>query len=155
LRGRRSVSLSCLLNNLIKANLNDVWTFFRLAKPDHLIFRFLKRNLLFDKSQTPCIQHQLNWWWLCLFAYWLVYHVRWVAGKDNRPWMPDRRTKDSAATPSQVQRGFVSIIREFGLDPSDPKTRGKSPGAINGQTRDPKTTHQPLKKSSNQPKTAA
>ena len=81
-------------------------------------FRFSKQKLLFCSYQTPDLDHQISWWWFCLMAYWLLYHVRHVARGITRPWHKKR-----------VKRLFaIRIFPMLGSPAPPPISRVKSRG---------------------------
>jgi hypothetical protein len=109
-------------------------------------FRFEKQQLLFCGYQTPDLQRQINWWWICLMAYWLLYLVRAVAPESNRPWMPKRRP-NVTATPGEVKRVFGSkIFPSLGSPTRRPVSRGKSKGRSKGVRLKPRERKKPIKK---------
>ena len=109
-------------------------------------FRFQKQQLLFSGYQTPELQRQVNWWWLCLMAYWLLYLVRAIAPESNRPWMPKRRP-NMTASPGEVKRVFGSgIFPDLGSPSRKPLPRGKSPGRKQGTILTKRERKKPVKK---------
>jgi hypothetical protein len=109
-------------------------------------FRFQKQQLLFSGYQTPELQRQINWWWICLMAYWLLYLVRAMAPESNRPWMPKRRP-NMTASPGEVKRVFgLNIFPDLGSPSRKPLTRGKSKGRAKGTTFVKRMRKKPIKK---------
>jgi len=109
-------------------------------------FRFQKQQLLFSKYQTPELQRQVNWWWLCLMAYWLLYLVRAIAPESNRPWMPKRRP-NMTASPGEVKRVFgLGIFPNLGSPSRKPLSRGKSLGRKKGTILIKRERKKPIKK---------
>lgn len=114
-------------------------------------FRFQKQQLLFSEYQTPELQRQVNWWWLCLMAYWLLYLVREVAPESNRPWMP-KRQPNMTASPGEVKRVFgMSIFPDLGSPSRKPLPRGKSKGRKQGTILVKRERKKPIKKTQKSP----
>jgi hypothetical protein len=109
-------------------------------------FRFGKRRLLLDKSQTPDVLQEENWWWLCLIAYTMLYQSRDLANDLPYPWEKKRQSSTAELSPSRVQRDYERIIEEIGAMPSFPKTRGKSFGRKKGQIINKRPTRVVIKK---------
>ena len=96
-------------------------------------FRFGKQKLLMDSFQTPIVEHEESWWSLTHLAYLQLWVARHEAENQPRPWersLP--ATKTRTLSPSQVQRDFGRIIRQFGTPALEPKRRGNSPGRRKG-----------------------
>lgn len=109
-------------------------------------FRFQKQQLLFSGYQTPDLQRQVNWWWLCLMAYWLLYLARTIAPESNRPWMPKRKA-NMTASPGEVKRVFgFGIFPDLGSPSSNPLPRGKPPGRKMGTVLTKRERKKPVKK---------
>ena len=112
---------------------------------EHL-FRFLKRQLLFCSYQTPELHRQVNWWWICFMAYWLLYLVRESAPESNRPWA-QKRVPQRTASPGEVKRVFGSkIFPDLGSPSRQPISRGKSKGRVKGVLLKPRKRYKPIKK---------
>lgn len=99
---------------------------------EHFI-RFGKQRLLMDSFQTPIAEHEESWWSLTHLAYLQLWVARPYAESQPRPWeraLP--ATKTQTLSPTQVQRNFARIIRQFGTPALEPKRRGNSPGRRKG-----------------------
>jgi hypothetical protein len=119
--------------------------YFRRFDIEHF-FRFQKQKLLFCGYQTPELQRQVNWWWICFMAYWLLYLVRTAVPESNRPWMPKRRI-NTTASPGEVKRVFGSkIFLDLGSPTTRPLTRGKSKGRAKGTRLVRRQRQKPIKK---------
>ena len=110
-------------------------------------FRFSKKNLLIDKFQTPEVEHEENWWWLCMVSYLMLYMAKSLAEGLSYPWEKKGVKKKEELTPSQVQREYERIIRQTGLESAFPKRRGKSSGRKKGQKTKGRSKHPVIKKS--------
>lgn len=111
-------------------------------------FRFQKRQLLFGRYQTAELQRQVNWWWICFMAYYLLYLVRHVTPASNKPW---QRKRDSykSASPGEVKRVFgPRIFPDLGSPSQKPLNRGKSKGRDKGVRLPPRKRYKPVKKQS-------
>lgn len=129
-------------------SLRDIWEAYRQRYDLEHFFRFGKQRLLMDAYQTPETSNEENWWTMVQLAYLQLWMAREQAHSVPRPWeryLPrfqavaneDRGTttsrKNSAVpSPSDVQRDFARIIRQFGTPARLPKPRGKSPGRSPG-----------------------
>jgi hypothetical protein len=115
-------------------------------------FRFQKQKLLFCGYQTMNLQHQVNWWWICLMSYWLLYLVRKITPDANRrPWMP-KSTQNRTASPVEVKRVFGShIFPDIGSPSGKPLIRGKSNGRKKGTVLPKRERKKPIKKVSKAP----
>lgn len=119
--------------------------YFRRFDIEHF-FRFQKQQLLFCGYQTPELQRQVNWWWICFMAYWLLYLVRTAAPESNRQWMPKRHI-NTTASPGEVKRVFGSkIFRDLGSPTTRPLTRGKSKGRAKRTRLARRQRQKPIKK---------
>jgi hypothetical protein len=117
-------------------------------------FRFQKRQLLFNSYQTPELHRQVNWWWLCFMAYWLLYLVREATPESNKPWIR-KRDSNRTASPGEVKRVFGSKIFPYLGSPSrKPLSRGKSPGRSKGTRLPRRQRHKPIKKGGRHPQAA-
>ena len=107
----------------------------RRSDIEHFI-RFGKQRLLLDAFQTPVTEREENWWQLVMLAAALLFAARYLAVRHPRPWeryLP-RSKKEGIASPSEAQRDFGRIIREFGTPAKAPKPRKNSPGRAKGAT---------------------
>ena len=103
-------------------------------------FRFGKRSLLMDAYQTPEVEHEKDWWQLCLLAYVQLYLAREGVPLLPQPWerfLPIyKNISETAArvlTPSQTQRGFARLLETIGTPAADCVPRGKAPGRQAGE----------------------
>jgi hypothetical protein len=116
-------------------------------------FRFQKQKLLFCSYQTADLRRQVNWWWICLMAYWLLYMVREAAPESNRQWMPKRRGK--VASPGEAKRVFgAKIFPDLSSPSKKPRTRGKSIGRRMGTRFEKRERQKVVKKTEKMPKAA-
>ena len=117
-------------------------------------FRFLKQKLLFCKYQTAEVQRLVNWWWICLMAYWLLYFVREVPANSDKPWFRKRK-QTKISSPGDVKRVFGSkIFPELGSPSKRPISRGKSKGRVEGTILQKRIKQKIIKKGRDSPKTA-
>ena len=101
-------------------------------------FRFGKNKLLMNKIQTPDVVHEESWWQLVMIAYTQLYLAREIAESIANPWekyLPAIQQASREKSPTQVQRAFQRIIRGIGTPAKPPKTRNKSLGRKQGETR--------------------
>ena len=91
-------------------------------------FRFSKQKLLFDSFQTCNIEHSDNWLYLPVLATHMLYHSRYLASAEHRPW--EKPSKNS--TPAQVKRGMSAVLDKIGSPTQPPKLRGIGLGRIPG-----------------------
>jgi DDE superfamily endonuclease len=97
-------------------------------------FRFGKRQLQMSRFQTPEVEHEENWWWICLIAYMMLYMSRNLTEEVCYPWEKKKEQSSlSEQSPSRVQRDYERIIRQIGTPARIPKRRGKSAGRRKGQ----------------------
>jgi hypothetical protein len=114
-------------------SLPDIHTAYNQRYDIEHFFRFGKQKLLMDDFQTPITAHEESWWSLTHLAYLQLWVARHEAENQPRPWersLP--ATKTRTLSPSQVQRDFERIIRQFGTPALAPKRRGNSPGRRKG-----------------------
>lgn len=96
-------------------------------------FRFGKQNLVLSKGQTSDTRHEENLAWLSILSFAILYQVRHLASEERHPWERRKiRVLSKTASPSQVKRDYGRIIRGIGTPSPIPKTRGKSPGRMEG-----------------------
>jgi hypothetical protein len=133
-------------------SLNEIYESYTSRFKIEGLFRVLKGNLLFDRYQTPDVQHEENWWWIVLMAYWRLYTIRELVDNFRRPW--DRKAAPSMAedsltppsSPSQAQRGFKGIFKEIRSPSRETKLRGKSRGRSRGAVCRRRPLKPPVKK---------
>ncbi len=119
--------------------LKDIWQAYAQRYDLEHFIRFGKQRLLLTRYQTPDTAHEENWWQLVQLAYVQLYLARELASKLPRPWeryLPVR--PGGVASPSQTQRDFRRIIRQFGTPAKPPKPRGISPGRVKGARPPPR-----------------
>ena len=97
-------------------------------------FRFGKTHLLLDRYQTPDVEHEENWWELACLAATQLWLAAPLAAAVPRPWERYLPTLNNRPIPgpTQVQRDFGRILRQFGTPAQSPEPRGKSPGRAKG-----------------------
>jgi len=106
-------------------------------------FRFGKRQLLMNKSQTPIRERLANWLQIVLMAYWLLFVTRIEVGTACSEWqkylpqMKQRRQRpELEATPSQTQYQAGDIFLRFDPAPFLPaKVEKIPPGRQKGMTQ--------------------
>lgn len=99
-------------------------------------FRFGKNKLLLDHYQTPCVEHEENWWELVCLAYTQLWLAAPLTQTVLHPWeryVPELSQR-SIPSPTQVQRDFGRIIRQLGTPAKAPKPRGIPPGRLAGDS---------------------
>ena len=83
--------------------------------------------------QTPDVEHEGNWWEIAGLAYFQLWMARPLAESTPHPWeryaQPPSENPRSLG-PSEVQKDFERIIRQYELTLPPPKPRGKSPGRV-------------------------
>ena len=113
----------------------DAWLSYRQRYDLEHLYRFGKGKLLLASYQTPDTEHEENWWEIAGLAYFQLWMARPLAEASLYPWekyVQPKSEKPRPLGPSQVQRDFERIIRQFGLTLPPPKPRGKSPGRAQG-----------------------
>jgi hypothetical protein len=111
-------------------------------------FRFGKQRLLLTAAQTPVATREEAWWQLSCLAYLQLWAAYPVAQRCPRPWeryLPAQQLEQ--LTPSQVQRDFDRIIRQFGTPARPPKPRGNAPGRPRGTRLTPRPRYAVVRKS--------
>lgn len=117
-------------------------------------FRFQKQRMLLCEYQTPELHRQVNWWWICLMAYWLLYLVREIAPESNRPWA-QKRKPGMTASPGEVKRVFrLKIFPDLTSPSKKPLSRGKSKGRAKGFLLPKRPRRKPIKKTAEKLKAA-
>jgi hypothetical protein len=127
-----------------KLELTDIQDAYRQRSDMEHFFRFMKRQMLLDRYQTPQIEHEEGWWQLVHLAYLQLWVAKEHACCLPYPWqryLP--QIKESQLSPTTVQRSFPGIIRQFGTPARLPQPRGNSPGRQKGKLLAPKSD-QPL-----------
>lgn len=113
----------------------DVWQCYRQRYDIEHFYRFGKGKLLLASYQTPDVEHEGNWWEIAGLAYFQLWMARPLAESTPRPWERYARPQSENPQflgPSEVQRDFERIIRQYGQTLPPPKPRGKSPGRVHG-----------------------
>ena len=119
-------------------------------------FRFGKDKLLFDKYQTPEVEHEQTWWQLTALAYSQLYLAREQVPLLPKPWeryLPSFQAQHDqtpvTATPSQTQRGFSTLLDTIGTPAKHCRPRGKPKGRVKGETQPRRPNYKVIFKSSN------
>jgi hypothetical protein len=108
---QRPLWLGVIGNRRDEISLVEVFKSYRQRYDIEQFFRFGKQRLLWDKYQTPDIDHEENWWQIVSLAYvqlWLAHPLTTLM---PRPW--ERylsKYKTSLASPTDVVRDFHRII---------------------------------------------
>jgi hypothetical protein len=116
--------------------LRDIFESYRQRFDIEHFFRLGKTRLLLDKFQTPEVVHEEAWWQLAMIAYTELYLARQIVHDVSTPWgkyLPEFKSPREESSPSQVQKCFDGIIREFGTPAKAPKPRNKSEGRHQGE----------------------
>lgn len=96
-------------------------------------FGFAKPHLLLTTFQTCHTPHEINAVRLASLAYGQIWLARHLVETLPLPWQRyTPRAKTRQRTPRQVQRGFATLIQQFGSPATTPKTRGIPPGRHKG-----------------------
>ena len=123
----------------------DVYQAYRQRYDAEHFFRFGKQKLLVTTFQTPQEDHEETWWRLVQVAYLQLWAARPCAETCPRPWEKALPVKPSLS-PSDVQRDFARLVRQFGTPARAPKPRGKAPGWPKGTPRSRRQRHPVIKK---------
>ncbi len=125
-------------------SLNEIYDAYRQRFDIEHFFRFGKNRLLMDKFQTPDVDHADAWWQMVMLSYAQLFLGKSYAEKMPTPWekyLPEYQNSTPVITPTQVQRDFGRIIREFGTPAKPPKLRNKSKGRQKGELQNKRTRH--------------
>jgi len=131
---KRPLWLCVMGNRRDEISLVEAFTAYRQRYDIEHFFRFGKQRLLWDKYQTPDIDHEENWWQIVLLAYVQLWLAQPLANLMPRPW--ERylsKYKTSFASPTDVVRDFPRIISTIETNREMPKLRGKSSGRKKGE----------------------
>ena len=104
--------------------------------------------MLLTAAQTPDATREEAWWQLSCLAYLQLWAADPVAQRCPRPWeryLPAHQAEP--LTPSQVQRDFGRIIRQFGTPARPPKPRGNALGRLRGTRLTPRPRYAVVRKS--------
>jgi hypothetical protein len=122
-------------------SLLDIWDAYRQRYDLEHFFRFGKQRLLMDAYQTSETEHEENWWSLVQLAYLQLWFAREQANRMPRPWerylsrfRSEGKQSSSVASPSDVQRDLIRVLRQIGTPARDPIRRGNAPGRSTGQS---------------------
>lgn len=103
-------------------------------------FRFGKQKLLMDAYQTPSVEHEEAWWWICLISYHQLYLARLLTQATPRPWekyLPAyQQAQEGTVTPTQAQRGFANLLETIGSPAKLCVPRGRLSGRVLGSTQE-------------------
>jgi hypothetical protein len=134
----------------------EIYESFRARFDIEFFFRFGKQRLLLDKYQTPDIEHQQNWFWIVMLAYWLLYLSRMEGENIIRPWekyntkYKNQDVKEPlnkiVKTPTQTQRAMPTIFCDFAKNNLIPKPRNIYSGRKKGKIQTPRERFNVLKK---------
>lgn len=123
--------------------LEEMYESYVCRSDEEKFFRFGKRQLLMNKSQTPIRERLANWLQIVLMAYWLLFVTRIEVGTACPEWhkylpqMKQRRQRtELEATPSQTQYQAGDIFLRFDPTPFLPaKVEKIPPGRQKGMTQ--------------------
>jgi len=121
---------------------------YRQRSDEEHFIRFSKQNLLLDAFQSPVLEREENWWQMVMLSAGQLFAARHLVIRHPRPWeryLP-RTKKEGIASPSETQRDFKRIIREFGTPAKAPKPRNNSPGRVKGTPGKRRKRHPVVKK---------
>tara|TARA_X000001036_G_C20627238_1_gene785662 strand:+ start:111 stop:1538 length:1428 start_codon:yes stop_codon:yes gene_type:complete len=130
-------------------SLKDIYLSYRQRYDLEHFFRFGKQRLLLDKFQTPIVQHEENWWSISTLAYVQLFMARNLATVQPTPWekyLPEMKSQEQIASPSQTQKSFGTITSDIGTPASMPKLRGRSLGRLKGAKQVKRERHPVIKK---------
>jgi len=132
--------------------LKDIWQAYSQRYDLEHFIRFGKQRLLLTQYQTPDTEHEENWWQLVQLAYVQLYLARELANKLPRPWERYQPVRPGGvASPSQTQRDFGRIIRQFGTPAKPPKPRGNPSGRAKGARPTPRSRPRVVRKGKKPP----
>lgn len=119
-------------------SLNHAYEAYRQRFDLEHFFRFGKHRLLLNSYQTPDVCHEQNWMELVCIAQQLLWLAAPLSKNLPRDWeryapKPNLRKIPS---PTQVQRCFPLLTRQFGTPARSPKPRGIALGRAKGWTPD-------------------
>jgi hypothetical protein len=143
----RPLWLAVFGKNRTEISPQEVYEAYRQRYDIEHFFRFGKQRLLFDKYQTPVVQHSENWAQIVQLAYAQLYIASPLAQCLPRPWeryLP--KYKMDAISVSDVQRDFPRILSTIEPVCKVPKRRGKSPGRAQGNGPGPRPLAEVKKK---------
>ena len=136
---KRPIWLIVMGQRRAELTLKDIWQAYDQRYDLEHFIRFGKQRLLLTQYQTPDTEHEENWWQLVQLAYVQLYLARELANKLPRPWERYRPVRPGVvASPSQTQRDFGRIIRQFGTFAKPPKPRGNPSGRAKGTRLTPR-----------------
>ena len=144
---RQTLWLAVLGPRRRELTLEAIWQAYRDRFDLEHFFRFGKQRLLLTATQTPVDTREEAWWQLSCLAYLQLWAAAPVAQHCSRPWeryLPVQHAE--SLTPSQVQRDFGRIIRQFGTPALPPKPRGNAPGRPRGARLPPRPRYAVVRK---------
>jgi hypothetical protein len=112
-------------------------------------YRFVKQRLYWTQPQLSSTQSAERWSDLMPLLTWQLWLARAACIDSPLPW---QSTQDTLS-PGRVAQAFPLILATIGTPAQPPKTRGKSPGRIQGHQPPPRPRYPTVKKhSSKKPK---
>ncbi len=136
--------------------LREIYESYRKRFDIEFFFRFGKQKLLLDQYQTPDVEHQQNWYWFVMLAYWVLYVSRFEGENVIRPWekyeakYKNQDIKDLenkiVKTPTQTQRAMQAILCDFAKNNLIPKPRNIYSGRKKGDKKIPRQHFPVVKK---------
>ena len=144
---RQTLWLAVLGTRRRELTLLASWQAYRERFDLEHFFRFGKQRLLLTAAQTPVVTREEAWWQLSCLAYLQLWAAQPVAQRCPRPWeryLPAQHLEP--LSPSQVQRDFDRIIRQFGTPARPPKPRGNAPGRPRGARLPPRPRYALVRK---------
>jgi len=113
--------------------------------------RFAKQRLLFDKLQSPDVQHIDNWLLLQQWAAWLLYVAAGEADFKPRKWrrylnQNKNVGQQSRLSLAQTHKSTQTLFLTFDPEPFKPLKSKKGKPRQKGQTQTPRKRHPVVKK---------
>jgi hypothetical protein len=125
-----------------------IWNGYDHRWPIEPGIRFRKQQLLWTTPQFQTAEAGDRCTVLVNLAVWQLYLARPIAQDCPLPWQP----RQTQLTPARVRQGWPDIFAQIGTPARPPRTRGKSPGWLVGQPRQPRKRYAVVKKQAKQVK---
>ena len=129
--------------------LSQLWCqYLRRFAIDHW-YRFIKQRLHWTLPYFATPEQCERWSDLMPLLSWQLWLARDSAADCPLPW---QKPSNSELSPGRVANSFAAILARIGTPAADQKTRGKSPGWPEGQTRSRRIRYPTVKKGTAKPK---
>lgn len=131
-------------------NLEQLWRKYLQRFSIEHWYRFAKQRLYWTQPKLSSTHACERWSTLMGLMSWQLWFARSECIDAPLPWQKAQQS----LSPGRVVQAFPTIIAAIGTPAQPPKTRGKSPGRVRGQSQEPRIRYPTVKKRASKRKKA-